>query len=200
MTEYAGAHKPETWRSLKHWAEWWKRPKHLGKLVSNTSLLLNVGVNVFYIHTGMLCGCYSTNEVFDTVPNSTNAVESHNRASKGSSPNILKVALMSTYKVDMAAALEHLANSQGISTSYDNLHPAARAKRTKVANKARSRKRAGADDTDGPPDKCRDFKKGKCTCCYAAHVHVYKHHSDMYVHDSFLYSHLCSQGSSESRA
>lgn len=82
---------------------------------------------------------------------------------------------MSTYKVDMAAALEHLANSQGISTSYDNLHPAARAKRTKVTNKVRSQKRAGADDTDGPPDKCRDFKKGKCTCCYAAYVHVYKH-------------------------
>ena len=102
-------------------------------------------------------------------------MESHNRPSKASSPDILKVALMSTYKVDMAATLEHLANSQGISTSYDNLHPAARAKRTKVTNKARSRKRAGADDTDGPPDKCRDFKKGKCTCCYAAYVHVYKH-------------------------
>lgn len=76
------------------------------------------------------------------VPNSTDAVESHNRASKGSSPDILRVALMSTYKVDMAAALKNLANSQGISTCYDSLHPAARAKRTKVANKARSRKAA----------------------------------------------------------
>ena len=60
----------------------------------------------------------------------------------------------------MAAALEQLASFQGIPTSYDDLTPAAWAKRTKTSNKARSCKRAGTDDTDGPPDKHRDFKKG----------------------------------------
>ena len=67
---------------------------------------------------------------------------------------------MATYKLDMAAALEHLAKRRGITTSYDNLSPASRAARTKVANKARSRKRAASDDAEGPPDKHQDFKKG----------------------------------------
>ena len=100
--------------------------------------------------------------VFNLLPNSTNAVESHNRCSKGTAPDILKVALLSTYKKDMAASLEHLANCQGIKTSYVNLTPAARAKQLAVANKARSRKRAQYEneETDGPPDKCKDFKKG----------------------------------------
>ena len=49
------------------------------------------------------------NHAFDDIPSDTNAVESHNRVSKGSAPDVLKVALMTTYKVDMAAALEHLA-------------------------------------------------------------------------------------------
>lgn len=59
------------------------------------------------------------------------AAESHNRCSKGSSPDILKVVLMATYKIDMAAALEHLAKRQGI-TSYEDLSPASRATRTLV--------------------------------------------------------------------
>ena len=109
---------------------------------------------------GMLCACCSENEAFGKAPSTTNAVELHNRVSKGTSPDILSVAMMTTYKVDMSAALEHLASSQGIPTSYDELTPAARAKRSKTANKARSRKRAGNTDSDGPPDKHRDFKKG----------------------------------------
>lgn len=48
-------------------------------------------------------------------------------AQKGSKRDTLKVALISTYKVDMAAALEHLVGSQGIRTSHDDMTPAARA-------------------------------------------------------------------------
>ena len=55
----------------------------------------------------MLCSVASTNTAFDKIPNTTNAVESHNHCSKGSSPDILKVAPMATYKIDMAAALEY---------------------------------------------------------------------------------------------
>ena len=49
---------------------------------------------------------------------------------------------------------------RGITTSYENLSPASRAMRTKVANKARCRKRAASDDVEGPPDKHQDFTKG----------------------------------------
>ena len=67
---------------------------------------------------------------------------------------------MATYKIDMAAALDHLAKRQGITTSYEDLFPASRATRTLVANKARSRKQAASDDAEGPPDKHQDFVKG----------------------------------------
>ena len=72
---------------------------------------------------GMLCACCSDNKAFQLLPETTNAVESHNRTSKRSSADILKVALMSTYKLDMAAALEHLAKTHGIPTSYMDLAP-----------------------------------------------------------------------------
>lgn len=67
---------------------------------------------------------------------------------------------MATYKIDMAAALEHLAKSRGITTSYEDLSPASRAAHTMVANKARSRKRVASDDAEGLPDKHQDFTKG----------------------------------------
>ena len=67
---------------------------------------------------------------------------------------------MATYKIDMAAALEHLAKRRGITTSYEDLSPASRATHTKLANQARSRKRAASDDPEGPPDKHQDFIKG----------------------------------------
>ena len=49
---------------------------------------------------------------------------------------------MSTYKLDMAPALEHLARNHGIPTTYVDLTHDARAKRIRIANAARSRKRA----------------------------------------------------------
>ena len=110
----------------------------------------------------MLSACCSQMGVdaFQSLPDSTNAVESHNRCSKGDKPDTLKIAMLSTYKLDMASALEHLANSTGIKTSYVDLTSDARAKRSAKANKARARKRARDEksDTDGPPDKRRDFK------------------------------------------
>ena len=69
---------------------------------------------------------------------------------------------MSTYKLDMAAALEHLARTHGIPTLYVDLTLDAREKRAHTANVARNRKRARQqmEETDGPPDKHKDFKKG----------------------------------------
>ena len=54
---------------------------------------------------------------FSSLPSSTNAVESLHRVSKGKHPDVLKVALMTTYKVDMACTLEHMAASKHIPTS-----------------------------------------------------------------------------------
>ena len=62
-----------------------------------------------------------------------NAVESHNRASKRKSADILKVG---PYKLDMAAALEHLARTHGIPTTYVDLTHDARAKCVRTANAA----------------------------------------------------------------
>ena len=72
---------------------------------------------------------------------------------------------MSTYKLHMAPALEHLARTSGIPTTYVDLTQGARAKRVCTANAARSRKqvRQEMEETDGPLDKHKDFKKGTHT-------------------------------------
>jgi hypothetical protein len=107
----------------------------------------------------MLSSCFSTNNAFDTIPDDTNAVESHNKISKRTTPVILKVAMLMTYKVDMSAALEHLAQLKNIPTTYDDLTQEARQKRTKVSNRARSVKRDAFSDADGPPDKRKHIEK-----------------------------------------
>ncbi len=98
-----------------------------------------------------------SNEVFNRLPDSTNAVEAHNRLSKGSSPEVLQVALLSTYKVDMSATLQHIAKAKGVSITYNDMSPTARAKRTTALNLARRKRRGICDDEGGPPDKKRHF-------------------------------------------
>lgn len=63
----------------------------------------------------MLSGAFSKmgETLFATLPTSTNAVEAHNRISKASTLESLSVAMLTTYKEDMLAALEHLAASEG---------------------------------------------------------------------------------------
>ena len=58
----------------------------------------------------------------------------------------------------MSNALEFIAREKGLSTSYDNL--------TKQnSNKtSRAKKRAYEEESDGPPDKHRDFDKGISIC------------------------------------
>ena len=111
----------------------------------------------------MLTACHATMDknIFERLPSSTNAVESHNCLSKQRDPNILKVALMSTYKIDMANALEHIACMKGISTSYMDTSLAAREKRNKAANATRAKKRSREEESEGPIDKSGDFSEGK---------------------------------------
>ena len=102
---------------------------------------------------------------FNKLPNTTNAVESHNHCSKGSSPDILKVALMAInvriryVRCTGTSTHGHIAKRRG-TTSYEDLSQASRVAHTKVANKTRSRKRTASDDAEGPPDKHQYFKKG----------------------------------------
>ena len=69
----------------------------------------------------MLSAAFSEMEssVFYRLPDSTNAVESYNRLCKGPTPDVLSVAMMTTYRLDMAAALQHLAVTSGISVTYE---------------------------------------------------------------------------------
>ena len=74
-----------------------------------------------YVEMLTVCHAVMDREQFNSLPNSTNTVESHNRLTKGVTPNILHVAMISTYKIDMSNVLEHIAREKGLSTSYKNL-------------------------------------------------------------------------------
>ena len=89
------------------------------------------------------------------------AVESLHRIAKGKHPDFLKVVLMSVYKTDMASALEHIAATKNIPTSFERLTPTVRAQRAVVAHKARTKQMRDVNDnnSDGPPDKRSDFRK-----------------------------------------
>ena len=147
VRRYADEEEHESWKQASHWVDWWRRPRHLRKSPKSfhiplTSITIYIAittpvphlVNIYIYHsTGMLCACCSDNKVFESLPETTNTVESHNRAAKGKSHH-----------------------------NYTNLTPDARAKRAKQANLARSLKRARnqKEETDGPPDKHQDLKKG----------------------------------------
>ena len=98
----------------------------------------------------MLTACHANmpKERFNALPSSTNAVESHNRLSKKQHPEILKVAMLTTYKVDMASTLEHIARLEGVSSSYG------------ITQGSKRKRKENFDEDDGPPDKRRHFSTG----------------------------------------
>lgn len=108
----------------------------------------------------MLSAAFSEMEssVFYRLPDSTNAVESYNRLCKGPTPDVLSVAMMTTYRLDMAAALQHLAVTSGMSVTYERQTPEARSSRASAQSRARAKRRLrDIDDAEGPPDKRKDF-------------------------------------------
>lgn len=110
-------------------------------------------------------------QTFNRLPDSTNAVEAHNRLSKGSSPKVLQVALLSTYRVDVSAALQHIAKAKGVSIAYDDMSPTARAKRVATLNLARRKRRAIDNNDGGPPDKKRQFDENGKGLPYVGMTH-----------------------------
>ena len=104
----------------------------------------------------MLSPYFSTmsEEEFTSLPTSTNAVESHNRLSKHNKAEILCVALLTTYKIDMAAAIGHMARSEELPTSYTASNDVQRKKNSSAVRKSHlKRKLEREGDNDGPPDK-----------------------------------------------
>ena len=93
-----------------------------------------------------------TKEQFTALPNTTNAVESHNRLSKTTHPEILKVAMLTTYKVDMSVTLEHMAKLAGMKTSYEDTN--------EERKLTRKRKFKSNQNDDGLPDKRQHFLLG----------------------------------------
>lgn len=105
-------------------------------------------------------------EEFKRLPTSTNAVESHNRLSKIDKPEILCVALLTTYKIDMASALEHMARTEGLSTDYTERNDEYQKKNSRAVQKCRAKRKLQAEDDEGPPDKQKHFQQG----IYVIHV------------------------------
>ena len=105
----------------------------------------------------MLSPCYSTMSptLFQELPSSTNAVESYNRFGRPTHRQPLKLAMLTTYKEDMAKAFQIIACRNGVSTDYNSPSEAARSKRSakqSMARRKRLRMDDNEDDAKGPPD------------------------------------------------
>jgi len=85
-----------------------------------------------------------------TCQSSTNAVESHNRLSKEQQPEILKVAMLTTYTKLIWLALWSIL--LGLRESQQVMECA------KVSKK---KHKGYIDEDDGPPDKRRHFEQGR---------------------------------------
>ena len=70
---------------------------------------------------------------------------------------------MYTYKQDMAAALENLAITKKVSTTYNDMTPNSRQKVAARQAKARRKRLLRSDDDDGPPDKRRHIARTLCS-------------------------------------
>ena len=180
LRTYASNHNQSSWQAAARWCEWWTRSRHLSMFafctptISSLKYIHNAMYIIILVFTYMYCrrlffflemlssvACSMDTSTFSSLPSSTNAVESLHRIAKGKRPDVLKVALMSMYKTDMVATLEHIAASKNIPTSFERLTPLVRAQRAVVAHKARAKRMRDIDDgnSDGPPDKRSDFRK-----------------------------------------
>ena len=67
---------------------------------------------------------------------------------------------MAVYKTNMASALEHMAATKNIPTSFEHLTLTVRAQWAAVTHKARAKQMRGIHDenNDGLPDKCFNFQ------------------------------------------
>lgn len=137
LLEYSKTDKANAWEPAKHWSKWWTRPSHLRMLNSTFSAM--------------------DGQRFNELPTSTNAVESLNKTSKKGDNCPLQLAIMQTYKTDMASALEHIAAAEGLPTTYNDMSTPAQEKRANQARLTRRKRQLRDGSSDGPPDKSANF-------------------------------------------
>ena len=100
--------------------------------------------------------------VWEKCPSDTNAVERKNRVSKEGTPNILRSAMITLYKLDKSECAKHLAASNGVSLSYNDTFRSedARKSTAKKRNVQRTQKVNSDSTTEhGPPDGQCHFEK-----------------------------------------
>ena len=76
------------------------------------------------------------------------------------------MALLTTYKVDMASALEHMARTEGLLTDYTERNDEYQKKNSRAVQKCRAKRKLQAEDDEGPPDKQKYFQQD----IYVIHV------------------------------
>ena len=68
-------------------------------------------------------------------------------------PEILRVAMLTTYKIDMAVALEHMAKCDGMKTSYDDTNEEMKTRGERLRKKHEQREKLKSLMMKGLPIK-----------------------------------------------
>ena len=129
------------WSMVKHWAEWWSKASHLRRLCKAFTMM--------------------EQDVWSKCPATTNAVECKNKDCTSDTPQCIKLAMISVYKVDKVVCLKHIAAEEGVSLPYHSRSDHEEARRTSVRRKQKQRARnqgpSGVSAQFGAPDHVTNF-------------------------------------------
>ena len=70
------------------------------------------------------------------------------------------MALLTTYKIDKASALEHMARTEGLSKAYTERNDEYQQKNSRAVQKCHAKRKLQAEDDEDPPDKQKHFQQG----------------------------------------
>ena len=101
-------------------------------------------------------------DVFVRCPATTNAVERKNKDCTSETPQCIKLAMISVYKLDKVVCLKHIAAEEGISLSYRSRTEEARRTSARKKQKQRARNQCPSDISAQfcPPDHVTNFTGG----------------------------------------
>ena len=103
------------WSMAKHWAEWWSKASHLRRLCKAFTMI--------------------EQDLWSKCPATTNAVERKNKDCTSDTPQCIKLAMISLYKVDKVVCFKHIAAEEGVSLSYRSRSEEARTSARKSKSK-----------------------------------------------------------------
>ena len=128
--------------ATKAWVSWWCREAHLKMLCKALTVM--------------------DKDIWKKCPNTTNAVERQNLASKASQAISLNHAMTDIYCLDKAAVMEHIASEQGLNITYRDRSEEARRQEVLSKRQQRLKKMTHSDVAAayGPPDKEQHFRGG----------------------------------------